>query len=132
MGWTWLEEKAFEEAFKAFPSEEEREVEMDRRVPLIEDVVNRIASHRSSSEQENWRRQADIEEHGYDTSEPDEFESNEEEEQFALRRRILAAREDAEEEVLLMRLNELGVRMARPYEHWNEEEAQMAYLERDR
>lgn len=30
------------------------------------------------------------------------------------------------------KLRELGARMMRPYEHWNEEEGLIAYLERDR
>lgn len=132
MGWTWLEGAAFDEAFKDFSDEIEREHEMERRVPFIEIVVSRLTNQRTEQEQEGWRRQADIEEYGYDTSGPDEFDNDEEEAQFELKRRLARAREKAEEQVLMDRLAELGARMMRKYEHWNEEEHLMAYLERDR
>lgn len=37
-----------------------------------------------------------------------------------------------QQDLLLCLLNTLGARLARPYEHWNEEERMVQYLEEDR
>lgn len=42
------------------------------------------------------------------------------------------AAQDAEIEIIERMLHDLGARMMRPYEHWNEDERYMEYMERDR
>lgn len=37
-----------------------------------------------------------------------------------------------QQDLIVSMLNALGARLARPYEHWNEEERMMQYLEEDR
>ncbi len=48
------------------------------------------------------------------------------------RRREAEEMQRAQFEFIEASLQDLGARMARPYEHWNEDEALMAYMERDR
>lgn len=48
------------------------------------------------------------------------------------RRRMASEARRAQAQAIDRQLAELGVRMMRPYEHWNEDEALMEYLERDR
>ena len=82
-----------------------------------------------SSEQERraWREQSDREE-GRDYGDEDE--------DFGARRRavdrVRSVKEDAVLRALEDRIHELGARLARPYEHWNEDERYMEWSERDR
>lgn len=48
------------------------------------------------------------------------------------RRREQEAERDLEIELVEDKLARLGARMMRPYEHWNEDERLMEYMERDR
>lgn len=50
----------------------------------------------------------------------------------ARRERVLDAERRLEVELLEDKLAAVGARMMRPYEHWNEDERLMEYLERDR
>lgn len=118
MGWAWLED------------EDISDDEMDRRRPLIENVANQLAALRQKRERDGWALQSRIEDGHYDG--PDEFDSPEEAHRSSLNQKLAAARERAEEEALEQELHDLGARMCRPYEHWNEDEAYMAYAERER
>jgi hypothetical protein len=118
VGWSWLEEEDIDDA------------EMERRRPLIENVAKQIASLRQSREQDGFLFQSQIEDGHYDG--PDEFDSDEDAHRHELNRRLARAREEAEEDTLLQELANLGARMNRPYEHHNEDEAYMAYAERER
>jgi len=117
VGWTWLEDEDIDDD------------EMERRQPLIENVANQLAALRQTREQDGFLRQARIEDGSYDGP---EFDSDEEEHRYELNQKLARARERAEEAALEQELADLGARMMRPYEHWNEDEAYMAYAERDR
>lgn len=137
MGWHWLEGKAFDAAFSNFVDEEAREAEMNRREKEINQIAQQLDGIRRDKEREGWERQARYEDGaGYDDYDPYEDMEDDEREaamaEEALRKRVQAAKEQAEIETLEERLAELGARMARPYEHWNEDERLMEYLERDR
>jgi hypothetical protein len=138
MGWHWLEGKAFDDAFKNFVDEEAREKEMDRREPLIKNIAERLSAINKENEQEGWRRQAryedgdDYADHYDPTEDMEDTEREAYLAQLAVTKKVKAAQEAAEVETLEEELATLGARMARPYEHWNEEEGLMAYLERDR
>ena len=124
MGWTWLDT-----AFEGVP-EDAVEAEMDRREPSIKMVVGRIQLTRIDRERRSFARQAAAEE-GFDRDEPD-FDTDEEAAAFYLKQDTMVELEHAEEERLLAQLRKLGARMQRPYEHWNEDERLMEYMERDR
>lgn len=47
-------------------------------------------------------------------------------------RRLADELEQAQIDLIETKIAELGARMMRPYEHWNEDEQLMAYLERER
>lgn len=138
MGWHWLEDAAFDAAFSNFIDEEAREKEMERREPLIKKIAERLAEIRREDEQEGFRRQARYEDGDdyYDHYDPTEDMEDAEREAYlakeAIDKKVKAAQEQAEIDALEEELAALGARMARPYEHWNEEEALMAYQERDR
>jgi hypothetical protein len=115
--WTWREEAAV--------SEEQIAI----RTPAIEDLVRRWNRLQNEAEERGFKLQAAYETGEYD--EPD-FETDEEMQGFELRRRVARELEDAELEAIEIKLRGLGVRIMRPYEHWNEDEQLMAYLERER
>jgi hypothetical protein len=115
--WTWLD------------NVELTDDEMDRRTPAIDDLAQRWNAIHNTREERYFRRQAAYENPGeYD--EPD-FDSDGEAEAFNLRRQVASDLEFDHEEAILRKMEELGARMMRPYEHWNEDERLMSYLERD-
>lgn len=128
MSWKWLEGAAFNDAFKGV-STLALEDEMERREPSIEMVVAKLCELRETRERQGFERQAREEEGCND--EP-EFESDEEEAAFRLKQETMVKLERAGELALYEQLNMLGARMMRPYEHHNEDERLMEYLERDR
>lgn len=136
-GWTWLDY----DVFKDFDQDTDEGViamenEQDRREKLIVPIVARINAMQKEQDNENLI-------HGmrygyYDDQECYEPEYDSEEE-AELARIMNKSRDDAKQAAfdaemnsLLDSLNELGARMMRPYEHWNEDEKLMEYLERDR
>ena len=127
MGWKWLEGKEFDEAFKAFPDEEAREAEMDRREKQLNRIAEWIDGIKQDQQNAHYERMS-MEECGYDPYEDDEEGA----EIHALLQKVDGARQDAELSTLYGALHDLGARMARPYEHWNEEERLIEYMERDR
>jgi hypothetical protein len=62
-----------------------------------------------------------------------DHEDDEEEEQEAMvRASHVAMNQKLEIEIVERMLAEIGARMMRPYEHWNEDERLMEYMERER
>ena len=130
MTWYWLEDTAFDAAFASL-DEEAREVEMERRTPFINEIAARISSIRRANEAEGFLRQSRMEDGDYE----EDYSEDLDDESLArveLNQRIQAAKEDAELRTLEEALARLGARMARPYEHWHEEEKLMEYMERER
>lgn len=121
--WTWKDD-----AFKGV-AEDKVELEMTRREPAINMVADQLASLREEREQRSFHRQA--QEEAGESDEP-EFDTDEEQAAYTLRQETQAALERAHETALEEQLDKLGARMCRPYEHWNEAERLMEYLERDR
>lgn len=135
MPWRWLEDAAFDEAFKNFVDDEAREKEMDRREKLIVPISARLDEIYQSIEQEGFIRQARHEDGDYEDDPLEDLEDDEREAAVAsmeLQKQVRAAQQQAEIDTLEEQLAAYGARRARPYEHWNEEEGLMAYLERDR
>lgn len=137
MSWRWLEDDDFKATFAGI-AEDDIESEMDKRTKRIDALAARLKEIHRTNEQEGWLRQARYED-GYDDRDDydpcedlDEEEAKAYLEREALNEKIKAAQEDAEIAVLEEELARLGARMARPYEHWNEDEKLMEYMERDR
>jgi hypothetical protein len=82
---------------------------------------------KTQEEEEGFRRQAAIE----DGDEP-YFDTEEEMKEWESRRKAARAERDLEIELVEDKLERLGARLMRPYEHWNEDEQAMAWAERDR
>jgi len=133
-GWTWLDG-----VFKDFDQDTDEDfiaMEKDKREKLIAPIVARINVMQKEQDNENLM-------HGMRYGYPDDQECYEpeydSEEEAELARIMNKSRDDAKQAAfdaemnsLLDSLNELGARMMRPYEHWNEDEKLMEYLERDR
>lgn len=105
----------------------------------------------TEAERAEWRRQSDYEDgNGYDPGEDyprgSWYDGGEDDPQYIAdvasfeaemqkvedaRRAVIALR-DEQMRYCETRLAELGVRLMRPYEHWNEDEAYMQWAERDR
>lgn len=118
-GWTWIND-----------AEGISEEEMEKREPLLNDLAAAWSALHDQAEQQQWRRQAIRDgEDDYDEYEPeDEADAYRVREMEALRDRQHAVQVEVIEE----RMAELGARMMRPYEHWNEDERYMQYMECDR
>lgn len=122
--WTWLDEE----------SEALTEEVMEARRSALDMICQRINAIETQREQTGWARQAAMENPGeydgpdYDTPE----EAEQANETWRMLQRIDRETEDATLAALHRELNALGARMMRPYEHWNEDEAYMQYMERDR
>jgi hypothetical protein len=113
-GWTWLNEDAEHD---------------EDSVAEIEELVNRWNALATELENERFMRQSQIEEIGYVEGEEDDDEDST---RRRTARRIGRELKDAELHKLEEMLHERGARLMRPYEHWNEEEAYMQYMESDR
>jgi hypothetical protein len=114
-GWQWIDEEA--------------EHDYDTLKPMLDRLAQQWSELTTKIERDSWRRQADAED-GDDPS--DHFETEEELKQWQAQRR-------ADDELERMRLGNIesllaqhGARMMRPYEHWNEDERYMQYMESDR
>jgi hypothetical protein len=115
--WTWLDD--------ATVSEEEMEI----RTPALNDLAARWSELHNAQEQRGFIRQAQLETGEFD--EPD-FESDEEMRAHELRLQTNRQLEQAAIDAIEQKMHDLGARVMRPYEHWNEDEQLVAYLERDR
>jgi len=120
-GWVWLDENAA-------PSPEESE-ELDERVEELNALAERWSALAAEIEQRGFKRQLESDD---DLPQGPDFESEMDsdiyEYQKELRERLDIARlADIED-----KLHQRGARMMRPYEHHNEDERYMEYMERDR
>lgn len=113
--WTWIED-----------SQEKTEEEMEEIEPLLNDLAAQWSTLHDANEQRGFRRQAAMEGEDYDEPEPeDEADAYRMQQLDALRQRQHAAQVEAIEDALFAH----GARMMRPYEHWNEDERYMQYME---
>jgi len=137
VSWRWLEDDDFKVAFQGI-AEDDVEAEMDKRSPQIDAIARQLKEIQRTNEQEGFLRQARYEDGDdyYDHYDPyEDLEENEREAAVArdeLHKKIKAAQEDAKVQVLEEALARLGARLARNYEHWNEDEKYMEYMERER
>lgn len=113
-GWTWLDESA--------------EGQEDSLIAECDEIATQISALNEAIERESFERQARYEDGGDYL----EFEDEAEERQYNAQRKIREQRRDMELDSLHAMLQERGARMMRPYEHWNEDERYMEYMERDR
>ena len=111
------------------PIEDDKRWDDDGYYDKVRSRCDFIASEWSrihdTAEKAYFQRQSDYE-FGFNDY---EFEDEEEEAQFKWARQLHDNMENAKIEVLEKELNELGARMMRPYEHWNEDEKYMQYME---
>jgi hypothetical protein len=114
--WTWIDDDA-----------ERTEEEIEKVTPLLDALAAQWSQLHDAEEQRGFRRQAAIEDgDDWDVPEPeDEADAYRMEQLDRLRGRQHAAQIDAIEEALA----EHGARIMRPYEHWNEDERYMQYME---
>jgi len=127
MSWTWREDAGIA------GTDEEIASEMERRRPLIDLVARQLSDLRREREQEGFLRQSYIEEHGHAPGEDYDADTPPEEiAAQAARLDLERRRRENDERFLEDELNRLGARMMRRYEHWNEDEKLIEYLERDR
>lgn len=96
-------------------------------VIIVEALARQWSEINYEIEQESFARQSrdDYDEEPY-------FDSEEEQQQFEHAQRVRSNERRLHIEWIEERLHSLGARMSRPYEHWNEEERYMEYMERDR
>ena len=127
MGWTWLEGDAFDLAFKGV-KHLELEDEMELREPRVQSITTRIYEVLKAREAARFYEDA-RRDGGFESEDCDDEETRADAD---LRRAVHRAKEDAELRVLEAALAALGARMMRPYEHHNEDERLMEYMERDR
>jgi hypothetical protein len=115
--WTWIDEDL-----------ERTDEAIDRITPLLDQLAYQWSNLHDAEEQRGFARQADYED-GRDDS---DFED--EAEEFAARQ--MAQLRYQQHEAQLSAIEEMmaahGARMMRPYEHWNEDERYMQYMECDR
>ncbi len=113
-GWTTIDEDMDEDTY-------------EKVKPIADALAHEWSRLHHEEEQERFHRAWEREEgmHDYDV-EPEEalyMETMERLKRERHNRDVLAIEEEMER---------LGVRMMRAYEHWNEDEAYMEYMERDR
>lgn len=123
-GWTTLEDSDFPEDTG---EGEETSIEYEARKLVVQGLVNRWNELYNAIEHDRWRRQS-MREEGY---EPD-FDTDEEAAAYHREQQIRIRAMHDEKDEIESRLHSYGARMMRPYEHWNEDERYMEYMERDR
>jgi hypothetical protein len=116
--WTWIDEDA-----------ERSEEETGRLTPILNELAAQWSRITAAEEQRGWARQAAIEDGDYD--EPD-FDSDEEAEDFRRQQSKRGELQQLRLEGIEAQLEHFGARIMRPYEHWNEDERYMQYMECDR
>jgi hypothetical protein len=93
---------------------------------------------KTRQEERQFKRQADIEDYGFTGPEPceecerciaGEFDQCVGIVDFEKKRSAIHDDENMEIEIVERMLDEMGARMMRPYEHWNEDELMMEYME---
>jgi hypothetical protein len=124
-GWVFEEEADVPEEGEG----EEPDIQYEIRKQIVEQLVGRWNQLHNAIEHYHWQQQAMAEE-GY--SPYDDFDSDEEVAAYLRREQIRIGAMHAEKDEIESRLHSYGARMMRPYEHWNEDERYMEYMERDR
>jgi hypothetical protein len=104
------------------------EEEIEKRTPLLDALAKQWSNLHDGEERRRFAREADLED-GYDDREYDE--ENEEAERYldVHLARLRADQHYAEIRAIENLMAEQGARMMRPYEHWNEDEAYIQYME---
>lgn len=101
-------------------------------------LAQRWSALMTKREERQFKRQSDIEDFGYQGPEPceecerciaGEFDQCVQIVEFEKKRNDLHVDEETEIEIVERMLDEMGARMMRPYEHWNEDELMMEYME---
>lgn len=112
--WTWINEDA-----------ERSEEKIERVTPLLDQLAHQWSTLHDLEEQRGFRRRAEVEDGSADydfEDEADEYRGREMERlRFAQHETQVSAIEEA--------LERHGARIMRPYEHWNEDERLMEYME---
>lgn len=116
-GWTWINDND--------PALTEEEI--DRRTPICDELARQWSALHDQEEQQRFARE-------WDADEGREYEPEDEEDaqRYEAAEEIKRRRHDAEVDAIETMLAENGARMMRPYEHWNEDERYMQYMECDR
>ncbi len=117
-GWTWIDEDA-----------ERTEEFIATHTPVLDELARMWSELTTAQEQRRFAHQADMEDGYY--PEP-EYDTDEEFYAAKLMETERANLKQAEIDAIEERLAHYGARMMRAYEHWNEDEAYMQYMERDR
>lgn len=117
-GWTWIDSEL----------EKITEEKMTRREPVLNSLAQQWSQLHNEDEQRAWRRQA-IRDGEYDAYEPEDEADAYRVQQLD---RLRQEQHDAQMVTIENQLAALGARMMRPYEHWNEDERYMQYMECDR
>jgi uncharacterized UBP type Zn finger protein len=99
------------------------------RIKKAEALSRRWSELHHTIEQDGFQRQADEEDGNY--YEP-EFDSDEEQAAYHARIQVRNEMRQIEMNAIEAQLDSLGARMARPYEHHNEDEAYFQYMEEGR
>lgn len=120
-GWQWIDEDA-----------EMTDAEIDRVTPLLDRLAVEWSNLHHAEEQRGFCRQADIE----DGRDDRDFDSDEEMESAQLMDREMETlrmdRHESQLGAIEAAMARHGARMMRAYEHWNEDERYMQYMECDR
>jgi hypothetical protein len=125
-GWTFEETGEEESENLSEADQDARDADYEKRREIVDGLVGRWNQIHNQLEEEGWRMQSLA--RGERDYEYDEDENPAREMLRKIRLESLRNELSAIEEAL----GELGARMMRPYEHWNEDEKYMEYMERDR
>lgn len=126
-GWVFDEDCDTGDTGEGSADDEAAEIQFEIRTRIVQGLVNRWNELHAQIEEKSFRDRDD--DPYYDW-----LENLEPEEQaLALReKKIRDGALVAELHEIESRLSQYGARMMRPYEHWNEDEKYMEYMERDR
>ena len=115
--WTWIDEDL-----------ERSDEEIDRVTPLLDQLARQWSQLHDAEEQRGFARQADYEDGINDRDFEDEGE------EFAAREmdRLRVAQHETQLSAIEEMMATHGARIMRAYEHWNEDERYMQYMECDR
>ena len=112
--WTWIDE-----------DKERSEEDTERLTPILNELAAQWSTLTAAEEQRGWARQAAIE----DGDPGPDFDTDEEAEDFEREQRQRFELHQLRLECIEVQLEHFGARMMRPYEHWNEDERLMEYME---
>lgn len=112
-GWSWINEEVPENA--------------EQIAPTLNALAEEWSALHSQIEQEGWRRQAIAT--GEDDYYESDFDTEEEYEEFKTAQRQEDVGQQVRLDIIEAMLAHHGARIMRPYEHWNEDERYMEYME---